>query len=99
MHSAILAVELPSENYAARERWQSFATMIANLKGDPAIKQLGPNVWQTNFQQSPHALTQLVGACEKYHLRYKVLPFDSEPAWKQGGHLTTTVAQDSRTAS
>jgi hypothetical protein len=65
--------------------------MIANLNGDPAVEQLGPNVWQTNFQQSPHALAQLVAACEKCHLRYKVLTFDTEPAWKQGGDLTTTT--------
>jgi hypothetical protein len=94
MHSAILAAELPPDNRAGRETWQLFSAMIADLKGDPGIKQLGPNVWQTNFQQSPYVLARLVSACEKTRLRYQVLPFDSEPAWKQGGDFTAVVAQD-----
>ncbi len=50
-------------------------------------------------QQSPRALADLVGAWEKYHLRHEVLPFDSAPAWQQGGYFTTNAAQDTRTAS
>jgi hypothetical protein len=41
MHSAILAAELPPNNRAGRETWQLFSAMIADLKGDPGIKQLG----------------------------------------------------------
>lgn len=73
--------------------------MIANWKSDPAIKQLGTTSGRQTFNNLRMRPLRLVGTFEKYHIRHEALPFNSEPGRKQGGDLTTTVAQDSRTAS
>jgi hypothetical protein len=84
MHSAIFAVDLPPENHTGRQKWQVFSAMIAKLEANPALRQLGPNVWQVNFQQAPAALAELIVACERHELPYEILPLADEPQWIEG---------------
>jgi hypothetical protein len=81
MHSAILAVDSPSDSYMARAGWKNFAAEIAPAEGNQAVKRLGPNVWQVNFQQAPDALAQLILGCKNFGYSYKILQFDAEPQW------------------
>jgi hypothetical protein len=90
MHSAIVTVELTPETDAGKQTWLAFSATIAKLQGNPAAQQLGPNVWQVDFQQSPAALAWLVVACEQHQLPYQILPLDSEPGWIRGGVPTSS---------
>jgi hypothetical protein len=85
MHSAILAVQLPPENHAGRQTWQGFSAMIAGIEGNPALRQLGPNVWQVDFRKAPAVLARLVVACDQFELPYEILPLENASAWIQGG--------------
>jgi hypothetical protein len=81
MHSAILAIELPPDNYTETNRWKSFRVPVSKLDSNPAVKEISPAVWQIDFQQSSDALAELIVACENFGYNYGILQFDDEPRW------------------
>jgi hypothetical protein len=93
MHSAIVVVEFPSDGtQQPQQRWQAFlAAIVPLLQKNSALVQLGENVWQVNFQQSPAAFAELISACGKLGLRYGILPLYDEPQWLPDGFDPGTI--------
>jgi hypothetical protein len=83
MHSAIVAVEFPTQGGPStqREGWQAFLASIAKLEGNEAVARLGENVWQIDFQLYPGGLGTLIAACEQHDFRYGILPLADAPEW------------------
>jgi hypothetical protein len=81
-HSAIVVVTPPVTD-ADKHRWRELtaAIEIAAPQGSRALEELGQNVWQVDFQQSPGVLARLIVACEKHDFAYRLLQFDAEPQW------------------
>jgi hypothetical protein len=81
MHSAILSVTMPAPGHDGDIKWRAFLATIAPFENDQAVAQLGPNVWQVNFQQSPAAFAHFVAAFELHKLPYGILPLADAPQW------------------
>jgi hypothetical protein len=46
MHSAILMVVMPADNQTGKMAWQHFSAKIAKPLENPAVEELGYNIWQ-----------------------------------------------------
>lgn len=66
MHSAIVAIDHPTDDHRSRLASQAFLATITPLSIEPAAKQLDELVWLIDFQKSPATFARLVWACEHH---------------------------------
>jgi len=81
MQSAIIYAVISQRSHSMQQTVEQFLGIIASLKGNEAVKQLGDFVWQVDFRTSPEGLAVLVQACEQLSLPYGILPLSNEPQW------------------
>jgi hypothetical protein len=82
MHSAIIYVVLSNEpRHDERQRAALLLVEADKLEQKKLAVRLGDYVWQINFREYPGALSQIVVACERLAIPYRILPLDAEPQW------------------
>jgi hypothetical protein len=93
LQNALFVAAVPNKDDPTDDVWRNFLRAVDNklTTNDEAFDRFSENVWLLYLHQSMAPLGWLIVQAETHGIAYRLLPFDGEPQWLQGGSDPKTI--------